>query len=275
MDIGLKKSEKYLGSNGRFSLLDLEIPKSFKGELILFAHGYMGYKDWGAWNLMQRFFTQQGYAFCKFNFSHNGGTPENPIDFSDLEAFTENNYSKEVYDLQQVLNWLEKELSPMPRIHLCGHSRGGGIVLLNAADSRVSSVITLAAISSIEKRFSHPEMLSSWKENGVRFVTNQRTKQAMPHSYSQVLDFEENKEKLSIEKACRKLQKPILVIHGDGDSSVPLEEGREIAAWTNSKLTIIPEADHTFGATQPWHADALPPKLAEACAKMLDFLGHV
>lgn len=275
MDIGLKKSEKYLGSNGRFSLLDLEIPEGFNGELILFAHGYMGYKDWGAWNLVQQFFTQRGYAFCKFNFSHNGGTPENPIDFSDLDAFAENNYSKEVYDLQQVLNWLEKQFPDLPSIHLCGHSRGGGIVLLNAADRRVASVITLAAISSIEKRFSDSEMLHNWKENGIRFVTNQRTKQVMPHSYSQVLDFEENKEKLSIENACKSLQKPILIIHGDHDSSVPLEEGLEIASWTGTELTIIPGADHTFGVSQPWNSADLPPKLAGVCTKMLNFLARI
>ncbi len=52
MDIKLKKSEKYLGSNGRFSLLDLSLPEDFNGELLVFAHGYMGYKDWGAWKLV-------------------------------------------------------------------------------------------------------------------------------------------------------------------------------------------------------------------------------
>ena len=272
MNIKLKKSEKYPGSNGRFSLLDLVIPEAFNGEMLVFAHGYMGYKDWGAWNLFQSWFTGKGYAFCKFNFSHNGGTPENPVDFSDLEAFAENNYSREVFDLQQVLNFLEKQFDPLPRIHLVGHSRGGGIVLLNAYDHRVNSVITLAAISGIAKRFSDPDMLRDWKEKGVRYVTNQRTKQAMPHNWSQVLDFEQNKEKLSIETACRKLDKPVLVIHGDQDSSVPIEEGREIALWTQTALTVIEGADHTFGAAQPWNSNELPHNLGLACLKMHEFL---
>ncbi|MGV3631061.1 MAG: alpha/beta hydrolase family protein [Bacteroidota bacterium] len=272
MNIKLKKSEKYPGSNGRFSLLDLVIPEAFNGEMLVFAHGYMGYKDWGAWNLLQSWFTGKGYAFCKFNFSHNGGTPENPVDFSDLEAFAENNYSREVFDLQQVLNFLEKQFDPLPRIHLVGHSRGGGIVLLNAYDHRVSSVITLASISGIAKRFSDPDMLRDWKEKGVRYVTNQRTKQAMPHNWSQVLDFEQNKEKLSIETACRKLDKPVLVIHGDQDSSVPIEEGREIALWTQTALTVIEGADHTFGAAQPWNSNELPHNLELACLKMHEFL---
>ena len=272
MNIGLKKSEKYLGSNGRFSLFDLELPQGFNGELLIFAHGYMGYKDWGAWELMQKWFTERGFAFCRFNFSHNGGTLENPVDFPDLEAFAENNYSKEAFDLQQLLNHVEKQFEQLPRIHLIGHSRGGGIVLLNAHDPRVKSVITLAAISSIEKRFSDPAMMQGWKEKGVRYVTNQRTKQNMPHNWSQAEDFFQNREQLSIENACKKLNKPVLVIHGDKDSSVPLEEGQEIAAWTKTELVVIEGADHTFGASQPWTSEQLPGKLEEACIKIREFL---
>ena len=55
--------------------------------LIIFCHGYKGFKDWGAWNLMAEAFAKIGFCFIKFNFSHNGGTIEQPIDFPDLEAF--------------------------------------------------------------------------------------------------------------------------------------------------------------------------------------------
>ena len=35
------------------------------------------------------------------------GTVQQPIDFPDLEAFGHNNYTKELDDLDQVLNWVE------------------------------------------------------------------------------------------------------------------------------------------------------------------------
>ncbi|WP_435524823.1 hypothetical protein [Chryseobacterium indoltheticum] len=42
----------------------------------------------------------QKQAFSvKFNFSHNGTTVEDPENFADLEAFGNNNYSKELSDL--------------------------------------------------------------------------------------------------------------------------------------------------------------------------------
>ena len=56
-------------------------------KVVIFCHGYKGFKDWGAWNLMAETFANAGFFFIKFNFSHNGGTVEQPIDFPDLEAF--------------------------------------------------------------------------------------------------------------------------------------------------------------------------------------------
>ena len=69
--------------------------------VVIFCHGYKGFKDWGAWDSVAKIFSDKGFFFLKFNFSHNGGTIENPIDFPDLEAFAENNYSKELDDLHQ------------------------------------------------------------------------------------------------------------------------------------------------------------------------------
>jgi pimeloyl-ACP methyl ester carboxylesterase len=262
----------YRGSNQRDSLFDLEIPADYNGNLIVFIHGYMGFKDWGAWNLFEKAFTEQGFGFCKFNLTHNGGTTSNGIDFPDLEAFANNAYSKEKKDVVFLLNEIQKHIPKNTFIHLMGHSRGGGIALLNHQDERIKSIITLAAISSVEKRFSDEAMIKSWKETGVRFVQNQRTKQAMPHNYSQYLDFIEFKDELDIEKACKTLEKPNLVIHGDKDISVPIEEGVDIATWTNSPLYTIEDADHVFGSSHPWNSSELPEKLEEIVTLVSTFI---
>ena len=57
----------YVGSESRKSLIDLSIPQINNGKLIVFIHGYMGYKDWGCWNLVEKYFNKLGYSFCKFN----------------------------------------------------------------------------------------------------------------------------------------------------------------------------------------------------------------
>ena len=69
-------------------LADAFIPeKEEKLPLVIFAHGYKGYKDWGAWNLMAEKFAKNGFYFVKFNFSHNGTSLENPIDFCRFRKF--------------------------------------------------------------------------------------------------------------------------------------------------------------------------------------------
>ena len=79
---------------------------------------------------MAKAFTEAGFDFVRFNFSHNGGTVEQPIDFPDLEAFSENNYSLEMSDLQMVLDHFssgeQTPLDPPKNIYLLGHGRGGG-----------------------------------------------------------------------------------------------------------------------------------------------------
>ncbi|WP_439128702.1 alpha/beta hydrolase family protein, partial [Polaribacter sp.] len=158
-------------------------------KVVIFCHGYKGFKDWGAWNLMAEAFAKAGSFFIKFNFSHNGGTPENPIDFPDLEAFGNNNYTKELDDLESILDWISTNIdfkaeTDVNDISIIGHSRGGGIVLLKAnEDKRLKKVITLAAVCDFGKRSSTIGDLKQWKKDGVKYVVNGRTKQNMPHFY--------------------------------------------------------------------------------------------
>ena len=142
---------KIEGTNKRPILIDLMYSSSIESApLIIFCHGYKGFKDWGAWPLLSTTLAASGFAVLKFNFSHNGGTHKQPIDFPDLEAFGNNNYTKELEDLDRVISWTQTNHSKNSNINplnitLIGHSRGGGIVVLKAAeDSRVRKVVSLA-----------------------------------------------------------------------------------------------------------------------------------
>jgi pimeloyl-ACP methyl ester carboxylesterase len=267
-------NETYVGSAGRQALIELSIPEKFNQKLLVFVHGYMGFKDWGAWNLMKDYFLNIGFGFCKFNLTHNGTTVEKPQDFADLDAFSQNRYSYEKNDVISAFNWIQNKVDlSTVSLHLMGHSRGGGIALLCANDPRVNSVITLAAISSIEKRFDLPsEILENWKKTGVRYVKNGRTHQEMPHSIEQLTDFETHRNELDIRNACLALDKPILILHGNQDESVSIEEGEAIAAWTKQSLHVIHGANHTFGASHPFQKQTLPLELQMCCEKMVEFI---
>ncbi len=247
--------------------------------VIIFCHGYKGYKDWGAWNLMANAFAEAGFCFVKFNFSHNGGTIEQPIDFPDLNAFGNNNYTKELDDLESVIDWVcsDKELIKevnLKNINLTGHSRGGGIVIIKSAeDSRINKVISLAGVSDYKVRFPSDKAFETWKKEGVYFVENGRTKQQMPHYFQFYTDFIKNESRLTIKTATENLNIPFLIIHGDADTSVTIHEAENLHRWNpNSQLEIIEGANHVFGASQPWKENYLPQHLEHVIALIKSFI---
>ena len=247
--------------------------------IIIFCHGYKGFKDWGAWNLMAKQFAEAGFCFIKFNFSHNGGTVEQPIDFPDLEAFGNNNYTKELDDLETVIDWVFnypdlQKIANTNSISLLGHSRGGGITLIKAEeDSRIKNVISLASVSDFGSRMTALCNLETWKQTGVTYVVNGRTKQQMPHYYQFYEDFKANEEHLTIKRAVSNLKIPHLIIHGNNDTSVLMDEAEHLHLWNpHSELQIIDGADHVFGASHPWKKKGLPNHLNEVVKMGLDFL---
>lgn len=247
--------------------------------IVIFCHGYKGFKDWGAWNLMAEFFAEAGFFFIKFNFSHNGGTAEQPIDFPDLDAFGNNNYTKELDDLETVMNWIcsnERYLTEVDThaINVIGHSRAGGIVTIKAEeDHRIKKVISLAGVSDFGRRTSTAGDLEQWKKDGVKYVLNGRTKQQMPHYYQFYEDFKANENRLTIERAVTQLKIPYFIIHGDADTSVLIDEADALKKWNpKSAFKIIDKADHVFGASHPWHETTLPHELKEASTAIIKFL---
>ncbi|NNK86673.1 MAG: alpha/beta fold hydrolase [Flavobacteriaceae bacterium] len=269
------------GPNGRPIILDIFMPVEAKdAPLVIFCHGYKGFKDWGAWNIMSQSFAGKGVAIIKFNFSFNGGTVEQPIDFPDLKAFSQNNYSKELDDLHTVLNWIEVSdmiSSSIDRsdITVMGHSRGGGIAALAAnTDQRIKKLITLAGVSDFEARFNiGSEEFETWKREGVKYVLNGRTKQQMPHLFQFYKDFEANANRLNIEKALRSLQIPHLIIHGNADTSVSVEEAHNMYEWNpDAELFIIEGANHVFGVSHPWNQNNLTDAMNAAVSRIVDFI---
>jgi pimeloyl-ACP methyl ester carboxylesterase len=247
--------------------------------IVIFCHGYKGFKDWGAWNLMAESVANAGFCFVKFNFSHNGGTMENPIDFPDLEAFGNNNYTKELDDLNDVMDWVENNFDNnlyvnTDQICLVGHSRGGGIAILKASeDKRITKLVTLASISDFGRRTATIGDLKEWKEEGVKYVLNGRTKQQMPHYYQFYEDFKANEERLHIESAIKRIEIPMLITHGDEDTSVAIHEAKELHQWNpNSQLRIIKGADHVFNTQHPWDKNDLSSELKFAVESAINFM---
>jgi pimeloyl-ACP methyl ester carboxylesterase len=242
--------------------------------LVIFVHGYKGYKDWGAWNLMAEKFAAAGFFFVKFNFSHNGTTVEDPHHFADLEAFGNNNYSKELSDLGTVIDYfIQNENVDDHKIVLIGHSRGGGISIIKTyEDERIHGLITLASVDTLD-RFPKNEAFENWKKAGVYYVTNGRTKQEMPHYYQFYENFEQDEHRFDVERATEMAKAHVLIIHGTDDESVSVKNAEHLhILHPNSELFLIENANHTFGAKEPWEENQLPEDLNTATEKCIVFI---
>lgn len=229
--------------------------------LVIYAHGFNGFKDWANFDLVARQFAEAGFTFIKFNFSHNGTTPGQPEDFTDLESYGNNNYTKELYDLQVVIDWALDDTNPYSnhidtqQLYLIGHSRGGGIVILKAyEDKRVKAITTWASVSEAKTPWGSwsEEKMGEWKQTGVQYYLNSRTKQQMPLYYQLHEDYINNTERLDIIKAMSNLTIPVLICHGTKDEAVPVAKAQQLKEANPSAEIFLVESDHVFGRKHPW-----------------------
>tara|TARA_B100001057_G_scaffold389993_1_gene397862 strand:+ start:5954 stop:6775 length:822 start_codon:yes stop_codon:yes gene_type:complete len=256
-------------------ILDINFAKNKNSPLVIFSHGFKGFKDWGPFNTLSDIFAMSGLNFLKFNFSHNGVSFERPFEFSDLEAFGNNNLSIELEDLESIIEWAKNNLNQkvdLSRIYLLGHSRGGGISILKAAsNSSIKKLVSWASVSDFDKRIEN-DKVCLWKDRGVVYVFNSRTNQQMPLYYQFYEDYINNKSLLSIPKACHKLSIPTLIIHGDNDQTVDFTEAEELYTNISSSILMkIEDSDHVFNAKHPFDENFLPNQLKKVIAESISF----
>jgi dienelactone hydrolase len=269
------------GPHGRPILLDIFFTDTRVAKpVVIYAHGFNGFKDWGNFDLIAEQFARAGFVFVKFNFSHNGTTPEHPEEFIDLEAYGNNNFIIELNDLQTVIDWVlsDHEKSAhidRKRLYLIGHSMGGGVVILKAAEEKkVRGVVTWASVAEPKTPWGNwtPDKMKQWKEAGVAYYTNSRTKQELPLFYQLYESYNAKKARLNILKAVKRLKVPLLICHGTADPAVPVGQAHALHEALSSSQLFLVDSDHVFGRKHPWTRPALPKAMDAVVRKSIDFL---
>lgn len=248
-------------------LLDFHLPEKITGPTVVYAHGFNGYKDWGGMDLIARKFVEAGVPFVKFNFSHNGTTPEKPTEFADLAAYGNNTIGKELNDLDIVFTWLESEwikvIGTSTKTVLIGHSKGGAESILFAANNpgRVDKLITWSAPAylNIPWRRWDNEKMTAWQKEGVAYIENKRTKQHLPLGIDLYADYQKNKANYDVVSAAQVVTCPWLICHGTADETVDVQSAKELHAIAiMSDLFTVENTGHTYGRKEPWEKDSLP-----------------
>jgi dipeptidyl aminopeptidase/acylaminoacyl peptidase len=224
---------------------------------IIYVHGFKGFKDWGFVPYMSDYFSNNEFSVITFNFSHNG-IGENLLDFDEMDKFAKNTFSLEISELNEVIDAYLRgffgDISNNP-IGLLGHSRGGVVALLTASmRNEIKAVASWSSISKLERYTERQK--EEWKEKGFVEVVNSRTNQLMRLDITLLEDIENNKNTtLNVKQALNNLKKPLLIVHGEQDLTVPIEEANMLYDWSNKKLTekyFIPAIGHTYDIKHPF-----------------------
>ena len=258
-------------------------PDAEKLPHVIFCHGFKGFKDWGCFPYMMDKLAAEDNFCVSFNFSYNG-TGDNEgeqSDFTRLDLFAKNTFTRELDDLGSVIDFLFENKDDYNydtgKVTLIGHSRGGGSVILKTAeDKRITKLITLSSVNNFDRYTD--SLKKKWKETGYLEVLNSRTNQMMRQNYTLIEDLEKNRSRLDIQKAITEISVPLLLIHGTQDISVDYSNAEDLyvrhtennePAKEKTELILIENTGHTFGAVHPF--EGTTKALEEVITFILDF----
>ena len=243
---------------------DLDTPRNAEA-LVILLHGFKGFKDWGFFPWLAEYLCDQHFAVCRFNMSR-CGIGDDPQTFDRLDLFADDTYSTELSDLRAIVRHSQSRVS-LPTF-LFGHSRGGGVAILAAANvPNLRGVITWSAIAHADPWDA--VTVKQWRRDGHFDVINSRTKQVMRMS-TRVLD-DLDARRYDILGAVSRLQVPMLIVHGKRDESVPVRDSAELAAAAKDRAhVVISSATHTYNVVHPM-AD-VPRELELAAAATARFI---
>lgn len=245
--------------------------------VVVFCHGFKGFKDWGPFPTWGRRLAEAGFVSVLFNFSYNGVAPDAPTEFTELDKFAENTYTRELDDLQAVIDAVEEGTLPgegesdPASIGLMGHSRGGGTAILQAArDARVQALVTWSAVSGFVERFTD-EQIDDWETQGYTEVLNSRTGQTMRLDRVLYDDALAHRDELDILGAASEIDVPWLIVHARDDEAVSFEEAEALDDAASGAELFVAKGGHTFGGQHPFDGDP-PQSLLDVWEQTLHFV---
>jgi len=215
--------------------------------LIISCHGFTGSKEGSGRALdMAEQLANLGFNTLLFDFA---GCGQSEGDWEDISL------SGQIADLGAVVKWCRRE--GFAKIILNGRSFGGTTVLCYAArDHLIAAVCTWAAVARLtnlfENRVSANSILNGDPDELITLAGEEGVV-ALKRSF-----FIDLRKHDPLEAAAAISPRPLLLVHGSHDQSVPLEDANILyqQAAEPKQLAIIEGADHRFSEhlEQVWAA---------------------
>ena len=203
--------------------------------IIILCHGFSTSKDGRTYVRLEEILNKKGISTFRFDFFGHG---ESEGKFEEITT------SEAADDVQNAIKFLKE--SGYKKICLVGSSFGGMASIIAA--SKTDDVYALALKSPVSDYIGmsvdqHNEQeIKNWEEKGfidINGVDDEKRKL----NYS----FYKDAERINGYDAAKKIKIPTLIVHGDRDETVPIEQSKRTASLIeNCRLEIIEGGDHKY-----------------------------
>lgn len=202
--------------------------------IIILCHGFTTSKNGSSYIELEKILNKNKISTFRFDFFGHG---ESEGKFEDITI------SEAVDDILNAIKFLKSK--GYFKIGLVGSSFGGMAGLLAASKTDLFVLALKSPVSDylgklLAEKNRYP--VETWKEKGFTYHINSKGKK-FRLNYS----FFEDAGKVSGYEAAKKIKIPTLIVHGDKDKSVPVEQSKKIASLIkNCRLEIIKGCDHKY-----------------------------
>ncbi|NLL12644.1 MAG: alpha/beta fold hydrolase [Fibrobacter sp.] len=200
----------------------------------IFCHGFTGQRMGPGYLFVKisRALADEGFCSVRFDFR---GSGESDGKFPEMNVSTMKN------DLMAVISWLKKNHNPS-RIFLLGHSFGGMIAALCSKEA--NGVTLLSPVGNPQKLISSQKKIIESGPNSEGYY--EHGPHEMDSSFASFL-LEIN----PVETLCKNLKGALLLIQGDSDKSITVEESSVYVTEARKcgidcEYHVFNGADHNF-----------------------------
>ncbi len=232
--------------------LDLSLilePSEIGAGVAVLLHGASGTKDTHLLDTLAMRCQERGLSVVRFDASH--GLGESAGTYA---QFTPSNYLE---DLEDVLAWVAEQEWYTGNLVLVGHSVGGTVASLFAADhpERVTELVLVAPTVSGARyeaacKRHDPDGFVRWREQGFRTVKDPQTGAKKELSF----DFVRDLAHYDLVPIAEKLTMPVTILHGDNDRTTLREDVEALTEGLSHALVIpVQGMRHTPTTPREYH----------------------
>lgn len=212
------------------------LEKASKDKVAILCHGFRSSKDSSTNLSLVDYLKQKGISTYRLDFFSHGDSQGEPENLTVSEMIAE---------ILAALEVVKKE--GYKKIALVGSSLGGlAAAVASSKTNDINLVVLKCPVSEYYQKFlkEHGQReLDQWKKTGHKFFPGHEENEVFKLNYSFISDIKNiNAYDIAFNIKC-----PVLIIHGDADALVPIEQSEKLASLIkNCKFEVISQADHMF-----------------------------